>query len=256
MAYSYDPTTSIDPFFHSLGSLDSGLVQRGGSILSQSLVLNCEKGEIVKAPIHPSKKRVSEEKALAALRNHSEAERRRRQRINSHLTTLRGLVPCLVKRDKATLLAEVVSQVKEMKKKASEASNGVFVPMDTDEVKVEPCGIEVNGYMSFKATLCCEYRPELLSDLKQTLDSFHLKLLKAEISTLGARVKNAFFFTSSIAENGDHSDASRHLASSVRQAISFVLEKASSPEYSPRTTLSTKRRRLSSFDTSSSSSGS
>lgn len=97
MAYSYDPTTSIDPFFHSLGSLDSGLVQRGGSILSQSLVLNCEKGEIVKAPIHPSKKRVSEEKALAALRNHSEAERRRRQRINSHLTTLRGLVPCLVK---------------------------------------------------------------------------------------------------------------------------------------------------------------
>ncbi|KGN65644.1 putative transcription factor bHLH107 [Cucumis sativus] len=255
MAYSYDASTSIDPFLHSLENFNRGFV-RGGSILSQSLVLNGEKGELVKAPIQASKKRVSEEKALAALKNHSEAERRRRERINSHLSTLRGLVPCPLKRDKATLLAEVVRQVKELKKKAAEVSNGVFVPMDTDEVNVEPCGVGANGDMSFKATLCCEYRPELLSDLKQTLDSLHLKLVKAEISTLGNRVKNIFIFTSAIADNGDHPEASRHLASSVHQAISFVLEKASSPEYSPRTTLPMKRRRLSSLDTSSSSSGS
>lgn len=159
-------------------------------------------------------------------------------------------------KDKATLLAEVVRQVKELKKKATEASNGVFVPMDTDEVKVEPCGIQANGCMSFKATLCCEYRSELLSDLKQALDALHLKLVKTEISTLGNRVKNIFFFTSSIAENGKNSEVSRHLASSVHKAISFVLEKASSPEYSPRTTLPMKRRRLSSLDTLSSSSGS
>lgn len=163
---------------------------------------------------------------------------------------------CYNQRDKATLLAEVVSQVKELKKKAAEASNGVFVPMDTDEVKVEPCGIGTNAYVTFKATLCCEYRPELLYDLKQALDALHLKLVKAEISTLGNRVKNIFFFTSNIAENGEHSEASQHLASSVHQAICFVLEKASSPEYSPRTTLPTKRQRLSSFDTLSSSSGS
>lgn len=35
-----------------------------------------------------------EEKAAMALKSHSEAERRRRERINAHLATLRTMVPC------------------------------------------------------------------------------------------------------------------------------------------------------------------
>jgi hypothetical protein len=35
-----------------------------------------------------------DEKAAMALKNHSEAERRRRERINAHLATLRTMVPC------------------------------------------------------------------------------------------------------------------------------------------------------------------
>lgn len=34
------------------------------------------------------------DRALAALKNHKEAEKRRRERINSHLDKLRTLLPC------------------------------------------------------------------------------------------------------------------------------------------------------------------
>lgn len=39
------------------------------------------------------KKRGSPLKSAEALKSHSDAERRRRERINAHLATLRGLVP-------------------------------------------------------------------------------------------------------------------------------------------------------------------
>ena len=75
--------------------VDGGL--RGGlsaAAAAASLVLDSKKGELVKAPARVGKKGISETKALVALKNHSEAERRRRERINAHLSTLRGLVPC------------------------------------------------------------------------------------------------------------------------------------------------------------------
>ncbi|KAJ6377282.1 hypothetical protein OIU76_026287, partial [Salix suchowensis] len=66
-------------------------------MVSQALMLDAEKGELVKAPARIGKKGLSEAKDLGALKSHSEAERRRRERINSHLATLRGLVPCAEK---------------------------------------------------------------------------------------------------------------------------------------------------------------
>lgn len=36
----------------------------------------------------------NEDRAVAAMRNHKEAEKRRRERINSHLDKLRTLLPC------------------------------------------------------------------------------------------------------------------------------------------------------------------
>uniref|UniRef100_A0A8R7TT08 BHLH domain-containing protein n=1 Tax=Triticum urartu TaxID=4572 RepID=A0A8R7TT08_TRIUA len=57
-----------------------------------------------------------------ALKVHSEAERRRRVRINAHLTALRRMIPDTKQMDKAALLARVVDQVRHLKRRASEAA--------------------------------------------------------------------------------------------------------------------------------------
>lgn len=62
-----------------------GLVRNGAS----SLLLNNDTA----LHITPPRKAATADKALIALRNHSEAERRRRERINAHLATLRTLIP-------------------------------------------------------------------------------------------------------------------------------------------------------------------
>jgi hypothetical protein len=52
-----------------------------------------------------NKKGDRSEKAATALKNHSDAERRRRERINAHLATLRGMVPCTDKVSDASLFS-------------------------------------------------------------------------------------------------------------------------------------------------------
>lgn len=96
-SFGSDFSSLFDPFKHDVSGF--GGASRGGAAanLPHSLVLDSEKGELVKAPARVGKKEVPEAKALLALKNHSEAERRRRERINAHLSTLRGLVPCTEK---------------------------------------------------------------------------------------------------------------------------------------------------------------
>ncbi|TXG75711.1 hypothetical protein E1A91_1Z014300v1 [Gossypium mustelinum] len=76
----------LDPFSRDLGPCNG---------ISQSLVLDNEKSElVVKSPVKVGKNSVAEEKVIAALKSHREAERRRRrERINAYLDTLRNLLP-------------------------------------------------------------------------------------------------------------------------------------------------------------------
>lgn len=101
-AYSFNANSSFEPRFGKLydpvfGGFNG--VLRGGSLSqsqtqSQSLVLDSKEGDLVMPPVKSRKKKLSEAKAIASLKSHSESERRRRGRINANLDTLRGLVPC------------------------------------------------------------------------------------------------------------------------------------------------------------------
>ncbi|KAJ9563172.1 hypothetical protein OSB04_008332 [Centaurea solstitialis] len=204
----------------------------------KSLVLNEQKGELfVKADGKEKIGLKSDEKAMAALKSHSDAERRRRERINAHLHTFRTLVPCTDKMDKATLLAEVIRQVKQLKTDATEASIGLLIPQDVNELIVE----KVNEGLTFRASICCKHRPDLLKDLRRALDGLKVNIERAELSTLGDYMKVVFYFTRTIIGTTDE-----EVVSFVREALTSVVEKAPfSPEYSPRTTLPNKRRRYS-----------
>lgn len=238
-------------------TLDNFGASNGLSSPPHSLVLENEKEKAVECPVTEKvgKDDVSEVKGLASLKNHREAERRRRERINGHLGTLRGLVASTQqKMDKATILAEVISQVKELKKNAMEASKGFLIPTEVDEVKVEPYDTKLGyGCMSYIATICCDYQPEILCDLKKAINALQLQLVKAEMSTLESRMKNMFVFTC-CKGNSFNVEACQSIANVVHKALDSVLEKASnSMEFSLRTSYPNKRRRMCFVETSTSS---
>ncbi|KAK6124201.1 hypothetical protein DH2020_042037 [Rehmannia glutinosa] len=217
----------------------------GSMSVKQSLVLDAVKGELVNDLGRMGKKIVvSEAKNMAALKSHSETERRRRERINAHFATLRELVPSNEKMDKATLLAEVISKVKQLKKTAKQSSESLHIPTDTDEVEIEKLDKKADdGSFLLRATLCCDYRPDLLSNIRQAINDLPLQFLKCEISTMRGRVKCVFVITTT--GEGDSDNA----AASIRAALRNILDKVSaSAEYGDQLYFPQKRRRVSCFD--------
>ncbi|KAL1343732.1 hypothetical protein HN51_030065 [Arachis hypogaea] len=180
---------------------------------------------------------IMEAKALAASKSHSEAERRRRERINNHLSKLRSLLPSTTKTDKASLLAEVIQHVKELKRQTSMIAETSSVPTESDELTVDDASDE-DGKLVIKASLCCEDRSDLLPELIKTLKSMKLRTLKADITTLGGRVKNVLFITaeqdyysSSTANEDhhhqhDHNNSYQYCISSIQEALKAVMEKS------------------------------
>lgn len=152
--------------------------------------------------------------------------------------------------DKASLLAEVIKRLKDLKRKAAEASEDSIIPNDTDEVKVEQEDQMVEGKPhSIRVSLSCNYRPGLLSDLRQTLNDLELIIMRAEIATLGSRMKNVFVMTSCKEENTEDGEVHGQFhASSICQAVRSILDKFSDPEEFLGTTVSNKRRRASIFN--------
>ncbi|KAK4263745.1 hypothetical protein QN277_029120 [Acacia crassicarpa] len=165
---------------------------------------------------------IMDAKALAASKSHSEAERRRRERINNHLAKLRSLLPNTTKTDKASLLAEVIQHVKELKRQTSIIAETTPVPTETDELTVDDASDE-DGRFVIRASICCEDRSDLLPDLIKTLKVLGLRTVKAEITTLGGRVKNVLFVTGEEDESGGGDQ--QHCISSIQEALKAVMDK-------------------------------
>ncbi|KAL6894320.1 hypothetical protein ACP4OV_008418 [Aristida adscensionis] len=128
------------------------------------------------------------DRAVAASRNHREAEKRRRERIKSHLDRLRNVLACDPKIDKASLLAKAVERVRDLKQRvagAGEAAPAHLFPTEHDEIVVLASGGAV-----FEASVCCDDRSDLLPELIETLRALRLRTLRAEMATLGGRVRN------------------------------------------------------------------
>ena len=88
----------------------------------------------------------------------------------------------------------MIQHVKELKRQTSLIAETSPVPTETDELTVDDESDE-EGRFVIKASLCCEDRSDLIPDLIKTLKALRLKTLKAEITTLGGRVKNVLFIT-------------------------------------------------------------
>nr|XP_043612892.1 transcription factor bHLH30-like [Erigeron canadensis] len=218
-AYEGTTTTTTSP------SIDTSSVVPPGLILSSSVdpfgmhIVETSKTNM-------SAQDIVEAKAIAASKSHSEAERRRRERINNHLTKLRTLLPNTTKTDKASLLAEVIQHLKELKHQTSIIAKQSLVPTEMNELTIDNT-LDEEGRIVIKASLCCEDRSDLLPDLIKTLKMLRLRTLKAEITTLGRRVKNVLFVTSeedpSMISN-DNNQTVNHWISLVEEALQAVVE--------------------------------
>ncbi|KAJ4969720.1 hypothetical protein NE237_002819 [Protea cynaroides] len=173
-------------------------------------------------------------RALAASRNHKEAEKRRRERINSHLDRLRSLLPCNSKTDKASLLAMVIQQVKELKQRTSDITELEMFPSETDEIAV--LSGDFYGRSIMKASVCCEDRSDLLPDLIQTLKMLRLKTLRAEMATVGGRIRNDLLVTGE-----GNSCCDDESIGFLRDALKSLVERSSSSDRSKRRKIVQKR---------------
>ncbi|KAL3695128.1 hypothetical protein R1sor_008779 [Riccia sorocarpa] len=214
-----------------------------------SLVLDVSRGELINlSKLTPQE--ILDAKALAASKSHSEAERRRRERINTHLATLRNNLPSSTKTDKASLLGEVIDHLKSLKRQVADIAEEGSVPSDVDELTVDldpSLSAGDDGRVYYRASICCEDRPDFYPDLMRTLRNLRLQTIKAEIATLDGRIKNVLVMTKSD-EDCDEVDKEGPSVSSITDALRAVLERTVAGDQSQA--VGNKKQRLASLDSS------
>lgn len=141
--------------------------------------------------------------------------------------------------DKASLLAEVIQHVKDLKRQTSEMAEFEPLPTEVDELTVDHA--DEDGKVVIRASLCCDDRTDLLPDLIKTLKALRLRALKAEITTLGGRVKNVLVITGE-GEGSCNDNDQQYSIASIQEALKAVMERTAMDESSSG---SIKRQRTS-----------
>ncbi|XP_065872111.1 transcription factor bHLH51 [Euphorbia lathyris] len=177
----------------------------------------------------------------SASNSHSQAEKRRRDRINAQLGILRKLVPDSDKMDKAALLGSVIEQVKELKGKATEVSKGITVPTEVDEVTVDLLNSDNNKNMFIRASVCCDDRPEVLSELIRAVKGLRLNIVRADIASVGGRVKTILIL--SLKDSNEVTPIALSL-SAVKHSFNLALSRISSSSMPSNFRVRSKRQRF------------
>ncbi|XP_038696531.1 uncharacterized protein LOC119993449 [Tripterygium wilfordii] len=140
-----------------------------------------------------SKPKSKAEARIFAAEKHKEAERKRRSRINEQYDSLRTKLPNLVKMDKASVLAETVRYVRELKKTVTKlkavrriGDTEFIFPGGENKLRVVYCQGE--GGLA-KVILSCEDKLTLISEVTRALGSVKGKVIRAEMVTVGGRTQ-------------------------------------------------------------------
>ena len=146
--------------------------------------------------------------------------------------------------DKATLLARVVCQLKDLKRKAAETRQPLPIPAEANGITVD-CytGAAAAGYgrpeTCIRASVSCDDRPGLLADLAGAFRGLRLRPMRADMASLGGRARCEFMLCR---EEGDVVSAGRlkALEDGVRQALAS----AALPETAYGCNYRTRRQRV------------
>jgi hypothetical protein len=150
--------------------------------------------------------------------------------------------------DKASLLAEVIEHVKELKRQTSAAARQrhLLLPTEADDLSVDAAEDGDDGRLVARASLCCEDRVGLIPDIARALAALNLRARRAEIATLGGRVRNVLLITTADDDDeegeghveggcaGASSNRRHELVASIQEALRGVMDRktASSDTFS------------------------
>ncbi|CAI0416050.1 unnamed protein product [Linum tenue] len=183
-----------------------------------------------------------EEKAASSSRSHKQAEKRRRDRINTQLGVLRKLIPNSDKMDKAALLGSAIEQVKELKREAKEAvERNLTIPSEVDEISVDVCQ-DVGAGVLIRVSVSCEDRPEVMSELIRVVRGQRLEIVRADITSVGGRIKSILI----LSKNGGGIGGSQGkvCVMAIKHSLNVVLSRIAAASVPTSYRIRSKRQRF------------